>query len=338
MAKGVRCSAMWGDDVFGRYPAFFVIARRLLATKQSQIYGNLRRGLAFRFKSSPIVSFRAKRGIFTTAVGFPLQSLTQCQAERSRSPCNTIGICTRTSTPLGLTLKKCKQSIYIFYYLYTSMKRFLLSLFLVFLLQSKAFSQAGFNPFKLDSIEYFETEARMNGASYNGSDFYCNFYKIYGDTVYGSYIYKKVYYGSKLYFLGSTGCPPFSCVKPSAPDSFSFYGFFRQDTLTKSNYFRWLTSSSDSLLVSYNLHVGDTIKRGHYARATYSAFPIVRKIDSILVEGRKVKTFHTDTTTIPAYISYCKQSYKGLFLVEGLGQVLVFYIPFTLHMSMHGTI
>lgn len=199
------------------------------------------------------------------------------------------------------------------------MKRFLPILFSLFFVG--AFSQSTINPFKLDSIEWYEVEGRFNGQKNPfGTDYYCNFYRICGDTIINdSVTYKKLYYGSKLYFMGINGCPPFNCVKPVAPDSFSFYCFFRQDSATKSTYYRMPNDTTDNLLCSYNLNLGDTIKTGLYGGYFGGNPLVVSHTDSILVEGKKFKIYNIDSCMGGNCVGYCNLYYNNMFLIEGLG-------------------
>jgi len=199
--------------------------------------------------------------------------------------------------------------------------RKLLFISLLFLFLNKNHAQSNFNSFKLDNVEWFELETVPSLTVSNWRDYYYNFYKICGDSIYNDTLYKKVYFGKV--FSPNYQLAPW--LVPTAPPSFSFYCFFRQDTLTKSNYYR-MPNSVDSLLCSYNLQVGDTLKRGLYAnsyKGMGGKFPVIIKTDSIPVEGKKFKIYYTDTlnqanpNSSAAY--YCKQSYPGVFLIEGLG-------------------
>jgi hypothetical protein len=119
-------------------------------------------------------------------------------------------------------------------------------------------------------------------------------------------------------------CPP-GYVIPTSPSSYSFYAFFRQDTLTKTNYILEVGNTSESLLCCYNFNIGDTLKTtgagisctgtSNFSCPSYS-FTTVIKTDSLPVGNKKFKIYFTDTTN---YVGYSGNNVKGMFLIEGLG-------------------
>lgn len=174
------------------------------------------------------------------------------------------------------------------------------------------FSEAqSFDPFKLDNVVWDEYGTDSN----QPPNYFKWYYKICGDTIHNSTLYKKLYYA----VINVTNIPPWQIPPPT----YGFYGFFRQDTLTKSNYL-WKTGLPfDSLLCSYDLQVSDTLKKGTYASNPGCGMlstpgNIVLKTDTILVGNKKFKILYTDTIYNPNQ-NYCAYQVKGMFLVEGLG-------------------
>jgi hypothetical protein len=178
--------------------------------------------------------------------------------------------------------------------------------------------QSTFNPFKLDNVEWIE-DAAYGSPPPNNVRY---FYKLCGDTLYNSVNYKKLYVGSVTYIYPC--CPP-GYVKPTSPASYSFTAFFRQDTLTKTNYILNIGSATESLLCCYNFNIGDTLKTmsGAYISCAgtnnfscTNTINTVIKTDSLPVGNRKFKIYYTDTTQ---YVTYCGSTIKGMFLIEGIG-------------------
>ena len=126
-------------------------------------------------------------------------------------------------------------------------------------------------------------------------------YETLGDTIIGSYTYKKV---SRAV---NTGYPNGQNVVPFGPSSFNFA--YRNDIGAKKVY-RNLGINHDTLWYDFNLNVGDTIKNS-YSNNSHDTNPVLEKviqsIDSIFVCGIYYKKF-----------VYCG-SYNEGSLIEGIG-------------------
>jgi hypothetical protein len=200
----------------------------------------------------------------------------------------------------------------------------------LFLWINVSFSQSSVNPFKLDNTEWFEVQAFYPPSGGTLFIWSYNFYKLCGDTLFDGKLYKRIDSGSVKYYPYPP--PPF-IGGPTSPSHFSFCCFFRQDSLTKSNYLRMPLDTSDNLLCSYDLNVGDTLKTGFYASTFYnnsgggSTIPIIVKKDSIIYAGKKLNIFYTDTV---GYMTtqFCHKTSKGMFLIEGLGHSYGLMNPF----------
>ena len=179
-----------------------------------------------------------------------------------------------------------------------------------------SFAQHSFNPFNLTNVEWV-----LGGSAGQPPTISSNyFYKICGDTLFRDTLYKKMYYATYNYPYQ----PPPGYVYPVP--NYYLSGFFRQDSVTKSDYYMPLSDSISRLWYCYNLHIGDTLKtttginilcNGHtklFNMGTNHA-AVVRKTDSISIGNKKFKIYVTDTTE--SSIFYNQQ--KGMFLIEGLG-------------------
>jgi Secretion system C-terminal sorting domain len=117
-------------------------------------------------------------------------------------------------------------------------------------------------------------------------------YQVAGDTVIGTYTYKKVNVAK------NTGLPnSFPIVIPYGPDSFAFA--YRNDVLNKRVYILDATSGNnkDTLWYDFNLNVGDTLKScySNYIVQNSTGVSdrhIVQSIDSVLICGVYHKQFN----------------------------------------------
>jgi hypothetical protein len=129
-------------------------------------------------------------------------------------------------------------------------------------------------------------------------------YKVAGDTIIGSYSYKKVIVAK------NTGLPNgFPTVVPYGPDSFSFA--YRNDALNKKVYYLDPTGglNKDTLWYDFNLNVGDTLKP-NFSTGTFVSIDryIVQSIDSVSICGVYHKRFSFNCGLFPQ-----------LDLIEGYG-------------------
>jgi hypothetical protein len=173
------------------------------------------------------------------------------------------------------------------------------------------------NPLQLNDAEW--RVSKVTGGPGMPSNDYLYFYKLCGDSTINGRVYKRVFAASHN-------------VNTGPPTSLSYHpdGFFRQDPVTKRSYYR-LPPQGDSLIMDYNLQVGDTIKGGYYSQGLYSQ-NIILKIDSIQLPtgGPKHKAFYTDTT-IGAF------NPPGIWFLEGVGNVCGFLEPVVIPLSGYAT-
>jgi hypothetical protein len=116
-------------------------------------------------------------------------------------------------------------------------------------------------------------------------------YQVAGDTVIGTYTYKKVIVAK------NTGLPnSFPIVIPYGPDSFSFA--YRNDVLNKKVYYLDPIGglNKDTLWYDFNLNVGDTLKPCYSANISSSSSItsdryFVQSIDSVSICGVYHKRF-----------------------------------------------
>jgi len=142
------------------------------------------------------------------------------------------------------------------------------------------FSQSNvYRPFPGGSAIWHVSRQSMSGINYYN-------YKTSGDTLVGSYNYKKVLYAYN--------------VTPG-PFNFSPYTFkfgYRNDSLNKKVYYLDVTGgiNKDTLWYDYNLNVGDTLKSTYSYYRSISNPRIVQAIDSILICGSYNKRFKFNCT------------------------------------------
>ena len=117
-------------------------------------------------------------------------------------------------------------------------------------------------------------------------------YIICNDTiVFNTKSYRSIYIQQHLY-------TNYSMVNSTS--SLSLYGYFRQDSVLKRSYLKLPSWANDSLLLDYNLQLGDTIKRGLYYQASTSfsncnAVWVIKKIKLKTFGTIIAKCFYTDT-------------------------------------------
>ncbi len=90
------------------------------------------------------------------------------------------------------------------------------------------------------------------------------------------------------------------------PGNYAPYGYLRQDSVLKRSWLYLPEWGKDTLLMDYNLKVGDVINRGYYYHATVNAncntsWKIVKVGFKDLGTGINAKVFYTDTTGRQAF-------------------------------------
>ncbi len=132
----------------------------------------------------------------------------------------------------------------------------------------------------------------------------CPYYRTIqmGDTILSTVAYKKVYKQQGTYFPSCGGSNP--CFNPSG--YLNYVGALRQDSALKKVYFFPTGLTHDTLLYDFNLNLGDTLAKSYL---NGGGFGIVKKIDSILVNGEYNKAFSFTPTL----------SSNESFLIEGVG-------------------
>jgi hypothetical protein len=134
-------------------------------------------------------------------------------------------------------------------------------------------------------------------------------YEANGDTLIGSYTYKKVMVSSAYY-----NCPYCSCCPSTpayGPSAFKFA--YRNDIPNKKVYIFNDFSGvyKDTLWYDFDLNVGDTVKTS-YSTSYYSPDydrRIITSIDSVLICGEYYKRFN----------NVCGGGFPDLGLIEGFG-------------------
>ncbi|MBK5285116.1 MAG: T9SS type A sorting domain-containing protein [Bacteroidia bacterium] len=126
-------------------------------------------------------------------------------------------------------------------------------------------------------------------------------YEIDGDTMIGTYPYKKVI---RIYGVG------FFICWPDYLQGGGYMGGFRQDTITRKIFFVPKDSIQETLLYDFNLLVGDTV-RGMFLEVLVGNNLIVTDIDSILIGSTYRKRFKCEGA-YPLHVNY---------LVEGIGNI-----------------
>ncbi len=197
------------------------------------------------------------------------------------------------------------------------MKKFLLVLTTILSFSFNTFSQSVIKPFNLDNVDWEIISCGWN-SSPPPTWYSFNHYKLCGDSIYQGITYKRIFQGSVTVPAILGGQPS----NPPYPTLYYFYGLFRQDSILKRNYLLLPSWNNDSLLMDYNLNVGDTIKGGlYYYQATGAGCtPLlltVVKIDSVTVRNQKFKVFYTDSMG-GTYLNLWR---KGYFFIEGLGHL-----------------
>lgn len=159
-----------------------------------------------------------------------------------------------------------------------------------------------YKPFDLKNMQWDVTLCTNLGFSTNAPHLqYDNVtYNICSDSVIINNIrYKPIYFKKHTY----TNFPPIT----NYTTPYSLYGYLRQDSILKRTYLRLINWNVDSLLMDYNLSVGDTVKRGFYfyskqnSSSCYTSWDIKKiKVQNI---GYNImaKCFYTDTANSSAY-------------------------------------
>ncbi len=157
------------------------------------------------------------------------------------------------------------------------------------------YSRAQFyNPYDLKNIYWLVQLCKSNDGSNPINGRYINEmnYMICNDTVIiKNKKYRTIYQKTFQYGLDLT---PY-------PGNYYTYGYLRQDSVLKRSYLYLDEWGKDSLLMDYNLKVGDEINRGYYYHATVNANCktswLIQKIGfKGLGTGITAKVFYTDTT------------------------------------------
>jgi hypothetical protein len=112
-------------------------------------------------------------------------------------------------------------------------------------------------------------------------------YYLNGDSVIGNYTYHRLFSKGKTTYFGPIPTVYF--------DNFTGY-FLRQE----NNSIRFYTNQigTDSLLISYDYQVGDTVKGDIFQGCGFDQ-DTIQKIDSILVNSEYRKVFYLDSITGP---------------------------------------
>lgn len=157
---------------------------------------------------------------------------------------------------------------------------------------SNVFSQTNvYRPFPQGYGFWSMTRQSMSGLNYYR-------YKTSGDTLVGTYTYKKVLYAYN--------------VTPG-PFNFSPYAFkfaYRNDSINKKVYYLDVTGglNKDTLWYDFNLNIGDSVENTYsYMKNGFFNDRVVQSIDSVLICGSYHKRFKFNCTDYEAD------------LVEGVG-------------------
>jgi len=126
-------------------------------------------------------------------------------------------------------------------------------------------------------------------------------YEINGDTLMGTYLYKKIIrvFSGGIYFCG-----------PNYPSGSGYMGGLRQDTIVKQVFFVPKDSVQEKVLYDFNLSIGDTV-RGMFIEVLVGNSLIVTEIDSISIGSTYRKRFKCEGSN-PFHVNY---------LVEGIGNI-----------------
>lgn len=193
-----------------------------------------------------------------------------------------------------------------FYYMLLSCRKifFSISFFCICILNAQ-----NYKPFDLKNIEWelYNSYIVNNGGQQNLYSYYI-YYKVCNDTVFFENGVLKPQRYRTVYqrYLGHV-TPPLTFTSSGTNTGFYLYGYLRQDSVMKRTYLRKPGETKDSLIMDYNLNVGDTIKRGHYKNNAFNQLLIVKKIANVIHAGTPVKAFYTDTLS------------DSYYFIEGLG-------------------
>jgi hypothetical protein len=159
-----------------------------------------------------------------------------------------------------------------------------------------------YHPFPDSNVVWVE-------ATENGAHPPCIIYEDYnlffnGDTIIGSYTYKKLLKSGHTY----SNCPP---------PGWYYYNqqckFFRQDSSLKKVFL--FINGKDSLLYDFNLNVGDTLASSYIN--FFGLINVVEKVDSVLIGPSYHKRFWITESNQNNYAS----------IIEGIGSTLGLFNP-----------
>ncbi|HEX8517081.1 MAG TPA: T9SS type A sorting domain-containing protein [Bacteroidia bacterium] len=182
-----------------------------------------------------------------------------------------------------------------------------LVLLVVILFSGDVFSQSGnYKPFPQVQGEWL---VREDGPLASGEIFTWIRYQAFGDTVIGSYTYKKV--------MGANASDSCSMCAPAVLDfnAPSFRFAYRNDIPDKKVYIYTEIDGvfKDTLWYSFDLNVGDTLHEGYSTRINNGNMMydrrIIASIDSVSICGSWHKRFHF----------ICNNPFPDLGLIEGIG-------------------
>lgn len=138
---------------------------------------------------------------------------------------------------------------------------------------------------------HYVTFSSSSGGSVSVYDDY-----IAGDTVISATSYKKIYAYGCTYSVAQQGCnqgPPL------------YVGALRDDSIARKVYFRFPNTTADTLLIDFNITVGQPIPYSYVAQDGF----VVTSVDSIRFGNKWHRCYHTGQP----------QSLGEYMLIEGLG-------------------
>ncbi len=187
------------------------------------------------------------------------------------------------------------------------MKTKLLLAFLIAGFQTLIFGQTNiYHPFP-DSAATWKVSCGVNADPCYGTWTY-NYILTGGDTIIGTYQYKKIY--SQL--ESCSGPNPCYCDPNSAGYVLHYYAAIRNDTIAKKVFIA--LNGIDSMLYDFNLNLGDTLRGANTWLSSVEQCPsTVSSIDSVLCGSHYRKRWITS-------ISNCA-------IIEGIGSTFGIFSP-----------
>lgn len=181
-----------------------------------------------------------------------------------------------------------------------------------------------YNPFNIKNKEYSLSICHKVGGGYGQYtqiQYDDRWYTICDDSVIiNTKKYKTIY--SKIHSYGNYSAN-------NIYSGYYLYGYFRQDSILKRSYLLLPSWTTDSLILDYNLQVGDTVKRGFYYFNTIQNSGIgnlinwkILKIQNKNIYGSTIRCFYTDTSNMGT-ASYFMEGLGhtwGLFLNSGTAE------------------